>query len=37
MDAGLAWLVQLLAQAQTGNDRPFDRRPGARNRGMHSQ
>jgi DNA-binding transcriptional LysR family regulator len=37
MDAGLAWLVQLLAQAQTGNDRSFDLRPGNRNRGMHSQ
>ena len=32
MDAGLAWLVQLLGQLQTGNDRS-----GKRRRSMHSQ
>jgi DNA-binding transcriptional LysR family regulator len=37
MDAGLAWLVRLLAQARTGNDRSLDLRLGNRNRGMHSQ
>ena len=37
MDAGLAWLVRLVAQARTGNDRSLDLRLGNRNRGMHSQ
>jgi DNA-binding transcriptional LysR family regulator len=36
MDAGLAWLVQLLGQVQTGNDRSFVLRSGKRNRSMHS-
>jgi DNA-binding transcriptional LysR family regulator len=36
MDAGLAWLVQLLGQVQTGNARSFVLRSGKRNRSMHS-
>ena len=36
MDAGLAWLVQLLGQVQTGNDRSSVLRSGKRNRSMHS-
>ena len=36
MDAGLAWLVRLLGQLQTGNDRSSVLRSGKRNRSMHS-
>ncbi|MEH2522455.1 MULTISPECIES: LysR family transcriptional regulator [unclassified Bradyrhizobium] len=36
MDAGLAWMVQLLGQVETGNARSFVRRSGKRNRSMHS-
>jgi hypothetical protein len=36
MDAGLAWLVQLLGQVGTGNDRAFVPRSGKRKRSMHS-
>ena len=36
MDAGLAWLVRLLGQVRTGNDRSSVLRSGKRNRGMHS-
>jgi DNA-binding transcriptional LysR family regulator len=37
MDAGLAWMVQLLGQVRTGNDRSSLPRPGKRSRSMHSQ
>jgi hypothetical protein len=37
MDAGLAWMVQLLGQVRTGNDRSSLLRPGKRSRSMHSQ
>ena len=37
MDAGLAWLVQLLGQVQTGNGGSSILRSGRRNRSMHSQ
>ena len=37
MDAGVAWLVQLLGQVRTGNGRSFVLRSGKRNRSMHSQ
>ncbi|XSC41822.1 LysR family transcriptional regulator [Bradyrhizobium sp. RDT10] len=36
MDAGLAWLVQLLGQVGTGNDRALVPRSGKRKRSMHS-
>ncbi|MET0722562.1 MAG: LysR family transcriptional regulator [Tardiphaga sp.] len=36
MDAGLAWLVQLLGQVRTGNDGSPVLRSGKRNRGVHS-
>jgi hypothetical protein len=36
MDAGLAWLVQLLGQVRTGNDGSSVLRSGKRNRSMHS-
>jgi DNA-binding transcriptional LysR family regulator len=36
MDAGLAWLVLLLGQLRTGNDRSSVVRPGKRNRAMLS-
>ena len=36
MDAGLAWLVQLLGQVRTGNDGSSVLRWGKRNRSMHS-
>ena len=37
MDAGLAWLVQLLGQARTGSGELAVPRSGKRNRSMHSQ
>ena len=37
MDAGVAWLVQLLGQVRTGNGRSFVLRSSKRNRSMHSQ
>lgn len=36
MDAGLAWLVQLLGQVGAGNDRSLGLRSDKRNRSMHS-
>jgi hypothetical protein len=36
MDAGLAWLVQLLGQVRIGNNGSPVPRLGKRNRGMHS-
>jgi DNA-binding transcriptional LysR family regulator len=36
MDAGLAWLVRLLGQLQTGNERSSVLRSGKRKRSMHS-
>jgi DNA-binding transcriptional LysR family regulator len=36
MDAGLAWMVQLLGQVGTGNAGSFAPRSGKRNRSMHS-
>ena len=36
MDAGLAWLVELLGSVGTRNDRSSVLRSGKRNRSMHS-